>query len=274
MKSLVLFFFLIVLATGPALSQTATPDGTTKALFDWYLRAGDDYRNDFAAAESYLDPKLYDLLKRGFERTPSDSFWVDFDPFVNAQMPAGRFNVGEPYLTGESAFVRVTPYISMGEGGSTVPMLDIKVYLTQSDGQWRIANLIYTGDNAFELRKYLSDGLARSQSPNTNSEQSAGLADALLGTWVHKATSRTADGEARPLNIALIKWTFKPGGKCDFYQKVGSGKAMEGKDRTYTLEGNTITLGGRTQYTVVKNLGDKMIWKNDRLGDFYHVVRE
>lgn len=62
--------------------------------------------------------------------------------------------------------------------------------------------------------------------------------------------------------------------ESDFYQKVGAGQAMEAKDRSYTLEGNTITLGGRTQYTVVRNMGDKMIWKNHRLGDFYHVVRE
>ncbi len=273
MKSLILILFSLIVATGSTLAQPATPDAATEALFEWYQQAGDDYRNDFAAAESYLDPKLYDLLQRGFERTPSDSFWVDFDPFVNAQVSAGSFKFGEPYLTGESAFIRVTPYMEM-EGGSPLAMPDIKVYLTQSGGQWRVANLIYTGDNAFELRKYLSDGLARSQSPDTNSEQSAGLADGLLGTWVHKATSNTAAGEARPLTIAVIKWTFKPGGKCDFYQKVGSGKAMEGKDRSYTLEGNTINLGGRTQYTVVKNMGNKMIWKNHRLGDFYHVVRE
>ena len=273
MKSLSLILLSFFLATVPAVAQATTPDGTTQALFQWYQQAGDDYRNDFAAAESYLDPKLYDLLQKGFERTPSDSFWVDFDPFVNAQVSAGSFKFGEPYLTGESAFIRVTPYMEM-EGGSPLAMPDIKVYLTQSGGEWRVANLIYTGDNAFELRKYLSDGLARSQSSESMTEQSAGLADALLGTWVHQATSQTADGEARPLTIAVIKWTFKPGGKCDFYQKVGSGKAMEGKDRSYTLEGNTIILGGRTQYTVVKNMGDKMIWRNHRLGDFYHVVRE
>lgn len=272
MKNQISVTLLMLLVWIPALAQPKTPDEATKALFDWYQQAGDQYRDELSNAQAYLDPKLYRLLEQGFKRSPSDSFWVDFDPFVNAQVSAGSFKFGEPYLTGDSAFVRVTPYMEM-EGARPLAMPDIKVYLTQSGGHWRVANLIYTGEDAFELRKYLSDGLAKGAA-SPSGETTEGLADALLGTWVHQSTSKTAEGEPTPLSIAVIKWTFKSGGKCDFYQKVGGGQAMEAKDRSYTLEGNTITLGGRTQYTVVRNMGDKMIWKNHRLGDFYHVVRE
>jgi hypothetical protein len=290
MKRFLVALLFSLLVSSPSLAQSS-PDATTRALFDWYLQAGDDYRNDFSAARPYLTAELYSLLERGFSQSPSDRFWVDFDPFVNAQVPAGRFKFGKPHVTGKSSFVRITPYMNMGEGGSTVPMPDIKVYLKEGNGQWKVANLVYTGENAFELRKYLQDGLASSGDESSSSggesadtmmspkeveseQNGQDLASGLLGTWVHKATSKTPDGAAQPLDIAVIKWTFKPGGKCDFYQKVGSGRPMQANNRSYTLEGQTITLGSRTKYTVVKNLGNKMIWENHRLGDFYHVVKE
>ena len=280
-RFLTLALFLFFFAACPAAADQSSPDGAVKAMYDWYQNAGERYRDSFDKARPYFSKDIYQLLSRGFQQDPSQEFWVDFDPFVNAQVPASKFSIGKPFLTGDSAFVRVRPYMSMGEG-KTMAMPDIKVYLTKSGGNWQVANLIYTGDNAFELRKYLQDGLASvgtgetaNESGMTPPEESSGdLAGALLGTWVHKATSKTADGEASPLQIAVIKWTFKPGGKCDFYQKVGSGNPVVASGRPYTLEGNTITLGGRTKYTVVKNMGDKMIWKNHRLGDFYHVVRE
>ena len=284
MKRILTVAFFLFLAALPVAADQSSPDGAVKALYDWYQNAGDRYRDSFGEARPYFSNDIYQLLDRGFQLDPSQKFWVDFDPFVNAQVPASKFSIGKPFLTGDSAFVRVRPYMSMGEG-KTMAMPDIKVYLTKSGGNWQVANLIYTGDNAFELRKYLQEGLASvggGESADTmmspeqvdNEQQAQGLAGSLLGTWVHKATSKTAEGEASPLQIAVIKWTFKPGGKCDFYQKVGSGNPMVASGRPYTVEGNTITLGGRTKYTVVKNMGDKMIWKNHRLGDFYHVVRE
>ena len=269
----------MILCGLPSLADQSTPDGATKATFEWYQQAGDSHRKDFHKAEPYLAPELYGLLNQGFQRTPSDEFWVDFDPFVNAQVPAKSFKYGEPYITDpDNAFVIVRPYMELGDG-KTMPMPDIKVHLKKLSGKWQVANLIYTGENSFELLTYLKDGLAKAGGEGydtgpSDPEHGQDLAGELLGTWVHKATSETAGGEARPLQVAIIKWTFKPDGKCDFYQKVGNGDPMIGKDRTYTLEGSTITLGGQTKYTIVENSGNKMIWKNHRLGDFYHVIRE
>lgn len=275
MKTILRLAYILLFISLPVGAQSSSADSTTRAFFAWYQQAGDRYRDSFSGARAYFTPELYSLLERGFRRTPSDDFWVDFDPFVNAQVSAERFEYGEPYLTdANNAFVIVRPFMEIG-GGTPMAMPDIKVYLTKSVGQWQVANLIYTGDNSFELRQYLLEGLARSgESGGAPNAQDQSLADDLLGTWVHKSTSQTPDGEARPLTVAVIKWTFKPGDKCDFYQKVGSGKPMEATDRTYSLVGNTITLDPQTKYTVIKNEGAKMVWKNHRLGDYYHVVRE
>ncbi|HIB67204.1 MAG TPA: DUF3828 domain-containing protein, partial [Phycisphaerales bacterium] len=160
MKRILTVAFFLFLAALPVAADQSSPDGAVKALYDWYQNAGDRYRDSFGEARPYFSNDIYQLLDRGFQLDPSQKFWVDFDPFVNAQVPAGRFKYGKPYLTGKSAFVRVTPYLNMGEGGSTVAMPDIKVYLTEQNGRWKVANLIYTGENAFELRKYLQEGLA------------------------------------------------------------------------------------------------------------------
>ena len=211
------------------------------------------------------------------------------DPFINAQMDAGKVNVGKPKTVGNNLdMVEVVPFFRGNFEGPPV-----KVYCSKVGDAWKIANIVYPGDPAegiegFDLKGFLNKGLEHSSSsfqgedPSTMispeeeaaENRAANLAGALQGTWVHKSTSKTADGTPRPLDIAVIKWTFKPGGKCDFYQKVGSGKPMIAEDREYVIEDQTITLGSRTKYTVVKNMGDKMIWKNHRLGDFFHVERE
>jgi len=281
---------MLMTLTALSWADTSTPDGTVTTFYDWYQKADSQYRTEFSQAEPFLTPELYSLLRDGFSREPGPKFWVDFDPFVNAQIPAERFNVGKPRtVASDLALVEVAPYFNMGPGGSTAGPAPIKVYVRNEGGNWKIANMVYPGEHGFQLKQYLQEGLGTSagagasgnaspedgmMSPEAGIAQGDSLAEALLGTWVHKATSKAASGAARPLDIAVIKWTFKPGGKCDFYQKVGGRKPMIATDRPYSLEGNTITLGASTKYTVVENSGNKMIWKNHRLGDFYHVVRE
>lgn len=281
MKTAIRIVLICMFLTGITLADQSSPYNTVDGFYNWFLKAGDRYRDSFSQAKPYFSEELYGLLNDGFSKRPGDGFWVDFDPFSNSQMGMSKVSVGKPHtVSADLAMVPVTPHSTRpmdAEGNTAMPV--IKVYVCQVGNDWKIANLVYTGDYPFQLKKYLQDGLGKSAAnPDSRPISETSYADIrpelLHGTWRHQASSKTADGEARPLDIAVIKWTFKPGGKCDFYQKVGSGKARLAEDRPFTLKDNTITLGARTKYTVVKHTGEKMIWKNHRLGDFYHVVRE
>lgn len=302
MKSLLKSFLFTLVLCGLAQADSYS---TTQEFYDWYLESGSDYREKISQAKPHLSSELFGLLSRGFALTPDNGRFVDFDPFINAQISAKRISVGKPHdFDNDMQWVKVTPFMEMGQGGSTIPMPELKVFLAYDNGGYKITNIVYPADpeagvKSWDLRSYLQDLVGQAnlsegeaygdphqgyqgEDPSTMLSpeeraaeiQGASLAAKLEGTWVHKATSKTADGTPRPLDIAVIKWTFKPGGKCDFYQKVGSGKPMTAEDRPYSIDGSTITLGSRTKYTVVSNSIDKMIWKNHRLGDFYHVERE
>ena len=97
------------------------------------------------------------------------------------------------------------------------------------------------------------------------------------GTWEHVATSDTPDGDAEPLDVAAIKWTFNADGTGRYEQKA-MGRTM-GRDMFWDLDGATILLqnkkGGKAQakYTIVKKGAEKMIWRNEKLGDYYHVEK-
>ena len=99
----------------------------------------------------------------------------------------------------------------------------------------------------------------------------------VVGTWEHVSTSDTPDGEAEPLDVAAITWIFNADGTGKYSQKV-MGRSM-GRDMFWALDGTSILLqnkkGGKAQatYTVVKKGAEKMIWKNEKLGDYYHVEK-
>ncbi len=158
MKSSLLCLMLLSLLSGVALADLSSSEGAVEGFYDWYLKAGDRYRDNFSQAESFLTPELYDLLARGFAQSPEDSFWVDFDPFANAQMPLSKVSVGKPYTAGKDLdMVKVTPFYERDSG----PGSDIKVYCVKQGGEWKIANLVYTGDYPFSLKQFLSDGLKK-----------------------------------------------------------------------------------------------------------------
>lgn len=95
----------------------------------------------------------------------------------------------------------------------------------------------------------------------------------LLGTWQHVSSSDSVETKGKPLGSAEIKWTFKADGKGLYSQKVPALGKTRTRPMTWKLEGNTIVLGGKTKYTVESFDGDSMVWKNERLGDYYHVER-
>ncbi|PAP78501.1 hypothetical protein [Rubrivirga marina] len=96
--------------------------------------------------------------------------------------------------------------------------------------------------------------------------------ESLSGTWAHVATADTPDGPRDPLSTATISWTFRPDGTGTYSQQVLSGRTRT-NDFEWTLDGETLDLGAAT-YAIVSRDGDEMVWRNDRLGDYYIVQRQ
>lgn len=96
----------------------------------------------------------------------------------------------------------------------------------------------------------------------------------LVGTWQHVSTSKSAESKGKPLGADIdIKWTFDSTGNGVYAQKVPALKGVRTNPMKWTLEEKTIVLNGKVKYTVMSFDGDTMVWKNHRLGDFYHLER-
>ncbi len=97
----------------------------------------------------------------------------------------------------------------------------------------------------------------------------------LLGRWFHQGISTTATGTVEPVKHAQIYWVFESDGKGEYQQTVPSRNMKNARPFDWKLSGPDILLsGGKVKYTVVEFEGDKMIWKNERLGDYFHVERQ
>jgi hypothetical protein len=94
--------------------------------------------------------------------------------------------------------------------------------------------------------------------------------DGLTGAWAHVASADTPDGPREPLTGVAISWTFRPDGTGTYSQQVGSGETRT-NDFEWTLDGETIDMG--TLYTIVSRDGDEMVWRNERMGNYYVVHR-
>jgi len=157
LKITLLVFFLAT----TCLADQSSPDGAVTDFYGWYQQAGFKYRDKFVEAEPYFTEEFYGLLKTGFKRSQGPDFWVDFDPFVNAQMEAQKISVGKPSSQGaDLAMVPMTPTYGRG-GASNYEGPVIKLYVKRAGEDWKIANIVYGGDHPFELKAFLEKGLGR-----------------------------------------------------------------------------------------------------------------
>lgn len=148
-------FFL----TGLCFADQSSSTNTVKGFYDWYLKADPrQYRDDFSQAKPFFTDELYGMLNEGFKNGQEDDFWIDFDPFIAAQMSADKVNIGKSSSQGGNLdMVPVSPVIR----GHAPDEPTVKVYCVQQGDRWVIANIAYPGDMPFELKTYLKDGLGK-----------------------------------------------------------------------------------------------------------------
>jgi hypothetical protein len=103
----------------------------------------------------------------------------------------------------------------------------------------------------------------------------------LLGTWDHASISKTLDGDRDPVKEAAISWTFAANGAGTYHQTVAMLKMKNSAPLFWELDGTTIRLFAKkgakkpsAVYSVIEKKDSSMIWKNHKLGDYYHLVRK
>jgi hypothetical protein len=119
--------------------QYKDPTALVKDFYAWYMK---DQKKSLAGISQWKDnfeEKLYEELMEAMKKSPAEnnSLWLDFDPFLNAQVYATSFAIGKTSRRNNTATVAVSLKYER-EGKQS-----LKVFLIGSGGVWRIANLIY-----------------------------------------------------------------------------------------------------------------------------------
>lgn len=161
LRSLSLTVVLLLALVGPAFAEE--PRAVVKAFYDAYMAKGErmDLRVFIREQKSRFEPALAALLQDIADNDPGqDEAWLDFDPFINAQMNAASLTVGSAKVSNGLANVPVS--VSYRTPGHE--MLAVKVVLRPSGDTWRIANFVYPardGMEAWDLKSWLQKQLGK-----------------------------------------------------------------------------------------------------------------
>lgn len=158
-RRLSLVVALVLALASPALAED--PRAVVKAFYDAYMAKGEnlDIRVFTQQQKGRLEPALAALLADLMDNDPStDEAWLDFDPYINAQMNAASLTVGRATVAKGLASVPVA--CSYRVKGREEPA--VKVILRPSGDTWRIANFVYPardGMDAWDLKTWLQTQL-------------------------------------------------------------------------------------------------------------------
>lgn len=114
MKYLILVIFLLMPLNLHAETIVPSPEWEaeifTQSFYDWYLQKGKDRNMDdvLKYKKNVLSPILYQLLKADRDaqaKSPGEIVGLDFDPFLNAQDVAQKYEVGKAVLKDKNYWV-------------------------------------------------------------------------------------------------------------------------------------------------------------------------
>lgn len=154
-----------MLVLAPTLAWAdSSPQVTVQRFYDGYLRnqkSGGRFDKLLAAQKARFDASLWKMLSDIADNQPGkDDAWLDFDPFINAQVYATRIRLGTAKVTGATATVPVYVTYERTQGES----LAVRVSLSNQSGTWRMTNFTYPASadtKTWDLRTWLKEQLAR-----------------------------------------------------------------------------------------------------------------
>lgn len=150
---------LLCLLAIPVQAQEAAKS-LVQAFYKDYQKS-ESWAKSMPGQNQRLSTELYELLNDCVDNTPQDSFWLDFDPFINAQMNAAEIVVKEPKLKGSLWYVPVE--MSYRVPGHLQPAVTVVVG-DNAQAQPRILNFVYPardGAQSWDLKSFLKKGLGK-----------------------------------------------------------------------------------------------------------------
>jgi hypothetical protein len=154
--------------------------------------------------------------------------------------------------------------------------MKLRIILLLMLGQCAVgAPVTRSASDSVTLRYYPHMLLAQSPTPTPDPPKPSVVSEQdLLGTWLHVGTSETLGGKQKEMAPMEIKWKLESGGRGTFSQRISVSAAPWVSQLGWGLDGTTIMLdGGRNRYTIVRPGTDSMVWKNEAVGNYYHVRR-
>lgn len=159
MRKLYLITTLLCLLAVPVHAQEAA----RSLVQDFYkeYQQGEGWQKSMPGNNQRLSTELYELLNACVDNGPEDGFWLDFDPFINAQMNAAEIVVKQPRLKGSYWYVPVE--MSYRSPGHLQPAVTVVVG-DNAQAQPRILNFVYPardGAKSWDLKSFLKQGLGK-----------------------------------------------------------------------------------------------------------------
>lgn len=153
-----LFLPLFLLLVLPVHAQDAAK-ALVQGFYNDYQKV-DDWVKFLPGEKDKMSNELYELLNDCVDNTPQDSFWLDFDPFINAQMNAAEIVVDTPKDKGGLWYVPVR--MSYRAPGHLQPACTVVV--SDKSGSPTILNFVYpasSGVASWDLKSFLKKGLGK-----------------------------------------------------------------------------------------------------------------
>lgn len=112
MKSICIAIVLIFSSSWVQAQSTTQADAFTKSFYDWYLQKGKNRTTESVLLhkKEVLSPDLYKLLNADREaqaKSPGELVGLGFDPFLNAQDVAQKYEFGKAVLKGSNYWIDV-----------------------------------------------------------------------------------------------------------------------------------------------------------------------
>lgn len=157
-------FLLFFLLGWPAVAQETTPVGLVTAFYNDYQSQAGNVRRLLPTQSQRLDSQLFSRLSEMAGYTPRkpgpNGAWLDFDPFINAQMNAATIRCGDAETRDSLSYVPV--YVSLRSPGHE--QLQVHAVVSSEKGTLKIMNFVYPareGRPAWDLDGWMISKLQR-----------------------------------------------------------------------------------------------------------------